>query len=108
MAPLYSGKSTGAAGLPGRPCPLVGPSLALAGILALARIGGALAGALALAGVDAAALHAIGVRRGGESAGRKDRDGRGDDGALGHDVLPQDVASQIDAAGRPCTRSTSM
>src|SRR5258708_12197810 len=36
-----------------------GPTLALAGILALARVGGTLAGALALAGVGAAALHAI-------------------------------------------------
>src|SRR6516225_1367231 len=61
----------------------LGPALALAGILALARVGGALAGALALAGVDAAALHAVGVGRRGESAGREDGNGRGDDGALG-------------------------
>src|ERR1700759_2000345 len=128
MASLYPEKSAGAAGLPGRPVRAavpsrcledlaallgavlrvagLGPALSLAGILALARVRGALAGALALAGVDAAALHAVGVRRRGEGAGREDRDGGGDDGALGHDVLPQDVASLTNAAGGPCARST--
>src|SRR5258707_10867941 len=81
-----------------------GPTLALAGILALARVGGTLTGALALAGVGAAALLAIGMSGRGEAAGCEDGGGRGDDGALGHDVLCSlNVASDIDAAGRPCT-----
>jgi hypothetical protein len=52
----------------------LGEALALAGILGFA--GGcraALAGALALAGVGAGALHAFGVRGGGEGAGSEDR-----------------------------------
>ena len=65
------------------------PSLALAGVLALARRRELrrLAGALALAGIGAAALHAIGMSGRGEAAGCEDGGGRGDDGALGHDVL---------------------
>src|SRR6266404_267715 len=68
----------------------------------------ALTGALALAGVGAAALLAIGMSGRGEAAGCEDGGGRGDDGALGHDVLCSlNVASDIDAAGRPCTTSTA-
>src|SRR5204863_61387 len=99
-----------------------GHALTLAGVLALARGACALAGALALAGIDAvalvgglgvrcrgdcaAALDAFGVRGGDEAAGREDRCSRGDDRALGHDLLPVECASETGAAGRPCNRST--
>src|SRR5258707_12236616 len=60
-----------------------GPTLALAGILALARVGGTLAGALALAGVGAAALHAIGMSGRGEAAGCEDGVGLAEEGRFG-------------------------
>src|SRR5579872_2938060 len=55
-----------------------GPALALAGVLALARVGGGLAGALALAGVDTLALQ---LRRTCVRATRGLRTGDGDQSA---------------------------
>src|SRR5258708_24425276 len=68
----------------------LGPALTLAGVHALARRGAAaLAGALALAGVGAGALHAFGVRGGGESASSEDRSGRRDQRTLVHEDPPE-------------------
>src|ERR1700730_16664878 len=68
----------------------LGEALALAGILALGGgCGTALAGAQALAGVGAGALHAFGVRGGGEGAGSEDRSGSRDQRTLVHEDPPE-------------------
>src|SRR5262245_29443485 len=68
------------------------PALALAGILSLAGIVGALAGALALAGVDAGAVvGGLRVRlRSRQRAGREHRS-RGDDKRFPHTTTPSKV-----------------
>src|SRR5262249_54067933 len=66
----------------------VGETLALAGVLALAGIVGALASALALAGVGAAAVDAFGKRGRGEGAGCEDRRRCNHEIALVHEEPP--------------------
>src|SRR5215813_2592563 len=64
------------------------PALTLAGVLALARVGGALAGALALAGIGATALHTVG-KGGGREGGGRERGSRGnDESTFVHDDPP--------------------
>jgi hypothetical protein len=53
----------------------------------------------ALARIGAAALHAIGVRGGGERAGSEDRGGRCENGTLGHESLPYVGAAAIRRCG---------
>src|SRR5215218_311020 len=68
-----------------------GPTLALAGVLALAGGIGGLAGARALARIDAGALHragGLGLRGRHEGAGGEDRGRRGGKGLPGHVSLP--------------------
>src|SRR5262249_33426044 len=65
-----------------------GEALALAGVLPLAGVVGALAGALALAGIRPAALHGVGGKGcRGKGGGREDRGRGGNQRALVHGVL---------------------